>query len=277
MTSVEVEARRPDELLSTEVDRALAVGSFARFVVAAVCRDDRLRRCGDALMRGWRVRGEPFQVDRGAAEQELDVETRRAAAADAVEPVLVFQFGDHALGVGHPPPMRPDAGVAFRACPSFEREPLRVRARLATIARQHRLLRRDVRDDASLRGALPDPLGGEALVGADTRELRQDEADAVEDRRERVAFMALGTLAETAGDTTPLRIHTNVTAIDKVWPLARLPFQARAGVSGRDGGRVRGFPFRRRPRTRLGQAQLRRLGRWRVGLWFASGLASERG
>src|SRR6266496_4134639 len=112
MTSVEAQARRPDELLATEVDR-------------------------------------------GAAEQELDMEGRRAAAANAVEPVLVLQLGDHTLGIGHPPPVRPDAGGAFRACPSLEREPLRVRARLATVARQHRLLRRDMRDDPPLRGVLP--------------------------------------------------------------------------------------------------------------------------
>src|SRR6266540_4811290 len=258
MTSVEAQARRPDELLSSEVDRALAVGSFARFVVAAVCCDDRLRRCGDALVRGWCVRGEPFQVDRGAAEQELDVEGGSAAAADAAEAVLVLQLGDHALGVGHPSLVRPDTGVAFRACPSLEREPLRVRARLATVARQHRLLRRDVRDDPSFGGRLPDALGREALVGADTRELRQREADTVEQRRERVALMTLGALAEAARDTTLLRIDADLAAVDEVRTLARLSLQPRVWIGRRDSGRVRRFPFRRRPRTRLGQPQLRR-------------------
>ena len=49
------------------------------------------------------VRGEPFSGDRGAAEQELDVEGGRAAAADAVACVMVLELGDHALGVDHSP------------------------------------------------------------------------------------------------------------------------------------------------------------------------------
>src|SRR5215210_5226106 len=163
MRSVEAQACGPDELVAAEADRWPLTGSFAPIVVAAEWGDRRFRRCRDALVCAWRVRGEPFEVDRGAAEQELHVEGGCAAAADAAEPVLVLQFRDHALGIGHPPPVRPNAGVAFRACPSLEREPLRVRARLASVARQHRLLRRDVRDDPSLRSVLPDALGGEAL------------------------------------------------------------------------------------------------------------------
>ena len=66
-------------------------------------------RCrSDALLCGWGVRGEPFQVDRGAAEQELDVEGGRAAAADAVECVMVLELGDHALGVDHSPSVGPE-------------------------------------------------------------------------------------------------------------------------------------------------------------------------
>ncbi len=152
-----------------------------------------------------------------------------AAAADAAEAVLVLQLGDHALGVGHPSLVRPDTGVAFRACPSLEREPLRVRARLATVARQHRLLRRDMRDDPSFGGRLPDALGREALVGADTRELRQREADTVEQRRERVALMALGPLAQAARDTTLLGIDADLAAVDEVRTLPRLPFSRASG------------------------------------------------
>jgi hypothetical protein len=101
--------------------------------------------------------------------------------------VVVLQLGDHALGVGHPLPVGPDAGLCFRACPGLEREPLRVRARLATVARQHRLLQRDVGDDPPLGRVLPDALGREALVGANVRELGQQEADTIEQRCERVA------------------------------------------------------------------------------------------
>src|SRR5207244_12703343 len=144
MTSVQTQARCPDELLTTEADRRPLAGACAPVGVAAERGGGRFRRCGDALVRGWRVRGEPFQVDRGTAEQELYVEAGRAAAADAVEAVVVLQFRDHALGVGHPPPVGPDAGVASRAWSCFEREPLRVRAPLAAVAGQHRLLRRDV-------------------------------------------------------------------------------------------------------------------------------------
>src|SRR5216684_4139406 len=115
--------------------------------------------------------------------------------------------------------------------------------------------------DRALRGVLPDTLGSEALVGPDAGQLRQDEADTVEDRSQRVAFVALGPLAEAAGDTTLLRINADVAAVDEVRALAGLSLQPRVRVAGRDGGRVRGFAFRRRPRARLRQAQLRRIGR----------------
>src|SRR6266536_1036670 len=94
-------------------------------------------------------------LDRGAAEQVLRMEGRCAAAADAAEPVLVLQLGDHAFRIGHPPPVRPDAGIAFRAGASLERESLRVRARLATLAGQHRLLPRVVRDARTPLRVLP--------------------------------------------------------------------------------------------------------------------------
>src|SRR6266498_2792594 len=202
MRSVETEACRPGELLAAEADRRSLTGSFAPIVARVERGGGRCRRCGDALVRGWCVRGEPFQVDRGAAEQELDVEGGSAAAADAAEAVLVLQLGDHALGVGHPSLVRPDTGVAFRACPSLEREPLRVRARLATVARQHRLLQ----------------------------------------RRERVALMALGPLAQAARDTTLLRIDADLAAVDEVRTLARLSLQPRVWIGRRDSGRVRRFP-----------------------------------
>ena len=75
-------------------------------------------RCrSDALLCGWGVRGEPFQVDRGAAEQELDVEGGRAAAAGAVECVMVLELGDHALGVDRSPSVGPEAVLVLRSRP----------------------------------------------------------------------------------------------------------------------------------------------------------------
>src|SRR6266511_3847305 len=153
MRSVEAQAHGPDEWLVTELDRRVLSDALAPIAGAADRRAGRFRRCGDALVRVGRVLGEPFQVDRGAAEQQLRVEGGGAAAADAVEPVLVLQLGDHTLGVRHPLPVGPDAGVAFRACAGLERESLRVRARLATVARQHRLLRWDVRNDLFAQAA----------------------------------------------------------------------------------------------------------------------------
>src|SRR6266576_1332864 len=104
MTSVEAQARRPDELLAAETDRRPLADWFAPVAAAAVRSGGRVRRCGDALVCGWQVRGEPFQIDGGAAEQELHVEGGGAAAADAAECVQVLQLSDHALGVGHSPP-----------------------------------------------------------------------------------------------------------------------------------------------------------------------------
>src|SRR5438132_72667 len=126
MSLVEAQAWGPDELLATEADRALAVGSFAPIVVAGVCRDGRFRRCGDAL------------------------------------------------------------------------------------------------------------------VGTHGREIRQQEADAVEDRRQRVALVTLGALAEAAGDTTLLRIDADEAAVDEVRALARLSLQPRVRIAARDSGRVCG-------------------------------------
>src|SRR6266511_954530 len=67
-----------------------------------------------------------------------------------------------------------------------------------------------------------------------------------------------GSLAEAARDTTLLRIDADLAAVDEVRTLARLSLQPRVWIGRRDSGRVRRFPFRRRPRTRLGQPQLRR-------------------
>src|SRR5437773_1679012 len=277
MSSVEARACGPDELLAAEADRGSQLITVW-FVANGTERGG--GRCGrrrDALLRRRGVLGESFQVDRGAAERELQVEGGGAAATDAAEPVMVLQLGDHALGVRHPQPVCPDAGLAFRACAGREREPLRVRARRATVARQHRLLRRDVGDDPPLGRVFPDALGGEALVGADARELWQQETDAVEQRSERVAFVTLRTLGETAGDTAPLRINRDLAAMNEVRPLPRLALQPRVRIAARDRGRVRRLPFRRRARARLGQSQLRRLARGLVsGSWLRLGLGGAR-
>src|SRR6266545_3582727 len=85
MRSVEAQACGPDELLASEADRRSLAEVLASIVVAAERGGDRLRCCGNALLCGWRMLGEAFQVDRGAAEQELYVEGGCAATADAVE------------------------------------------------------------------------------------------------------------------------------------------------------------------------------------------------
>ena len=134
MRSVEAQAGGPDEVLAAEADRCSLGDSFVPFVFAVLRGGGGFRLGGGTLVRAWRLRDEPFQVDRGAAEQELHVEGGGAAAADAAESVLVLQFGDHALGVGHPAPVRPDAGGAFRAT-DVDLESLIARARAASASR----------------------------------------------------------------------------------------------------------------------------------------------
>src|ERR671930_2409186 len=112
MSSVGAQAYGPDELLAAEADFRLWLVGLPLMVGGAERRRDRHGCSCDALVRGREVLGESFQVDRRAAEQQLDVEGGRAAAADAVESMVVLQLGDHALGVCHPPPVGPDAGVA---------------------------------------------------------------------------------------------------------------------------------------------------------------------
>src|SRR5712691_13512057 len=80
-----------------------------------------LRGAGDAVCGLRDVVGEPLAVERGAAEQELEVEEWRPARAGAVEPVPVLQLVDHALAVGHPPLVRPDAALALAALTGGER------------------------------------------------------------------------------------------------------------------------------------------------------------
>ena len=79
------------------------------------------RRARDAACGLGDVVGEPLAVERGAGEQQLDVEEWRPAAADAVEPVLVLELADHALGVSHPPLVREDATLALAARAGGER------------------------------------------------------------------------------------------------------------------------------------------------------------
>ena len=100
MRSVQAQVRRPNELLAAEADRGSLAVALALIVAGAERRGRRFGRCCDALVRGWSVSGESFQVDRDATEQELDVEGGHAAAAHPVESVEVLQFGDHAFGVG---------------------------------------------------------------------------------------------------------------------------------------------------------------------------------
>ena len=132
------------------------------------------------------------RVRKRVVRTSVEAQARRA---DAVEPVLVLQLGDHALGIGHPPPVRPKTGSLFARF-------------FAAIASRCAFVRgsRPSRGSIVFCGGIcttirrsafsPDALGGDALVGADIGELRQDEEDAVEDRRERVALVAHGALAE---------------------------------------------------------------------------------
>ena len=68
------------------------------------------RRAGGLPAGRFAAAGESFDVDRGAAEQQLDVEQAGAATAGAIQAVLVLELGDAALGVAHAPDVRPDTG-----------------------------------------------------------------------------------------------------------------------------------------------------------------------
>ena len=91
MSSVQAYAYWPDELLAVESDRDALAVVFA-VLAAGSEAGGRFRCCCGALVRDRGVLGESFQVDRGAAEQELQMEGGRAAAADAVESVHVLQL-----------------------------------------------------------------------------------------------------------------------------------------------------------------------------------------
>ena len=99
-----------------------------------------------------------------------------------------WRSASHFFGVqpsrSHPLLVRPDAALALTARTGGHGLPLGVAFGLALLG-QHRRLRWDGGDQPPLGGVVPDALGGEALVGADTRELREHEADTVEQRRAR--------------------------------------------------------------------------------------------
>src|SRR5439155_21182860 len=79
-------------------------------------------RCaGDTVGRLRDVVSDALAVECGAAEQELDVEERCPARADAVERMPVLQLADHALGVRHPLLVRPDTLLALAAGAGGER------------------------------------------------------------------------------------------------------------------------------------------------------------
>src|SRR4029450_12231176 len=109
MSSVEAQGGGPCELAVALADRRSRVVVLP-LIAACVEHSSDGCRCGrDTIVRDRGVLGESFQVDRGAAEQELYVGGGGAGAADAVESVDVLQLRDHAFGVRHPSPGGPDA------------------------------------------------------------------------------------------------------------------------------------------------------------------------
>src|SRR5438128_1814867 len=111
MRSVQTKADHPGVFLVAGVQtgaRAVALTGIGSGALAGGCCGRRRR---DAFLRSRSVFGESFEVDRRGANQELEVERGRAAAADAVETVQVLQLGDHALGVCHSSPVSADAGI----------------------------------------------------------------------------------------------------------------------------------------------------------------------
>src|SRR5712691_8190042 len=263
--SVEADGVAPDTRRSAEraLGRIVDGASGCSIGRAGTGRDELevarsgLRGAGDAVCGLRDVVGEPLAVERGAAEQELEVEEWRPARAGAVEPVPVLQLVDHALAVGHPLLVRPDAALALAALTGGESLALCIALRLALFG-QHRRLRRDVGDQAASVDVPPDALGGKAGVGADRGEFGAGEAGAVEDRVEPITLVAVRLLAEAGDDTARLRVDRHLAAVDKVRPLTRFPAQLRVGIGARDRARVRAAALRGRTRTRLGQRKLRR-------------------
>lgn len=214
---------------------------------------------GDAVCGHGSVSGQALEIDRGAAEEELDVEERRPATASTFKAVLELELCDHALGVGHAPLVRHDPCLRLAALSGGERFALGVCARHALDGREHRPLRRDVGEEAALARVLVDALGGVALVGADRDELWADETSPVEDQREPVPFVAVGLLAQAGNDTARPRIDRHLPAVHEMRTLPRLAAQLRVRIGARDSSPIRASPARRRARARLGQRQLRRL------------------
>src|SRR5207244_6527150 len=107
-----------------------------------------------------------------------------------------------------------DPGVALAARTRGEGLALRARDWLVSLFRQHRRLRRDVGRDPSPLGCAPDALGGKAGVGADRLQLRAGEADAVEQRLNRVALEAASLLALAGNDHAVFAIDRHLAAVD---------------------------------------------------------------
>jgi len=61
--------------------------------------------------------GQAFDVQRGAGEQQLDVEQAGAATARPVQAVLVLELGDSTFGIGQPAYVRPHAAGSLAALP----------------------------------------------------------------------------------------------------------------------------------------------------------------
>src|SRR5207237_4362407 len=136
-------------------------------------------------------------------------------------------------GWRHPLLVRPAAAAPLAALRGRHGGPRRGAWGLALLG-EHRGLRWDVGAEAPPLHTPPDPLGGEARVGADRGEFGTGEAGAVEDRVEPVALVAVRLFTETGDHAACLRIDRHLAAVDQMRPLARFAAQLRVRISTRD-------------------------------------------
>jgi hypothetical protein len=160
--------------------------------------------------------------------QQLNVEQGSAAAARAVERMLVLQFRHSALGVGHPTPVSPHAVGGRAALARALGLALGAGLRLA-VGGQHRALRRDERANAALGDARPDALGREALIDADRCKLRAGEARGIDKRHEHIALVTVGLLTEAGDHAARLLIDRDLTAMERCGRCPSLPRSLASG------------------------------------------------
>src|SRR3954454_22947553 len=116
---------------------------------------------------------------------------------------------------------------------------------------EHRALRRDVGDHAQRGDVLAHLLAGESLVGGDRLQLGAGEAGARDDRRQRVALVTVGGLAQARHDAARLRVDGDLRPVDQVRALPGLTAQLGVRIAPRTGPGVAAAPLRGRSRPRL--------------------------